>query len=56
MSTLRVYTEADLRSMVAPLGDAFRWEYGTYDFKPFGRGYYFRGVPTRARPSRRAAF
>jgi hypothetical protein len=44
VSTLRVYTEADLREMVAPLGDAFRWTYGTYDFSPGGRGYYFAGV------------
>jgi len=43
VSTLRVYTESELGEMVAPLGDAFRWEYGTYDFFPFGRGYYFMG-------------
>jgi hypothetical protein len=43
-STLRVYTEAELREMVAPLGDTFAWEYGTYAFAPFGRGYYFKGV------------
>ena len=44
VSTLRVYTERELRAMVAPLGDAFEWEYGTYRFHPFGRGYYFMGV------------
>jgi hypothetical protein len=44
VSTLRVYTEAELREMVAPLGDAFEWTYGTYDFAPGGRGYYFAGV------------
>ncbi len=46
VSTLRVYTEAELRAMVAPLGDAFEWTYGTYSFPPFGRGYYFYGVRT----------
>jgi hypothetical protein len=44
ISTLRVYTERELREMVSPLGDAFEWDYGTYDFHPFGRGYYFKGV------------
>ena len=48
VSTLRVYSEADLRAMVAPLGDSFRWEYGTYRFAPFGKGTYFYGVPRRA--------
>lgn len=45
VSTLRVYTEAELRAMVEPFGAAFRWEYGTYPYWPFGRGYYFFGVP-----------
>ncbi|MSP61691.1 MAG: hypothetical protein EXR72_15425 [Myxococcales bacterium] len=44
VSTLRVYTEGELRAMVAPLGPAFRWTYGTYTFRPFGRGYFFHGV------------
>jgi hypothetical protein len=44
VSTLRVYTEAELRAMVEPLGTAFTWEYGTYRFSPFGRGSYFFGV------------
>jgi len=44
VSTLRVYTEAELRAMVEPLGPALRWEYGTYDFAPRGRGTYFFGV------------
>lgn len=45
VSTLRVYDEAELRAMVEPLGDHFRWEYGNYPYPPFGRGYYFFGVP-----------
>jgi hypothetical protein len=44
VSTLRVYTEAELRAMVAPLGDAFTWTYGTFPIGPLGRGYYFYGV------------
>lgn len=47
VSTLRVYSEAELFEMVAPLGDSFRWEYGTYRFAPFGKGTYFFGVPRR---------
>lgn len=47
VSTLRVYSEAELRGMVAPLGDSFVWEYGYYRFAPFGKGTYFHGVPRR---------
>lgn len=43
VSTLRVYSEDELRAMVA--GSGWRWEYGTYDYPPKGRGYYFYGVP-----------
>lgn len=45
VSTLRVYSEAELFAMVAPLGDSFRWEYGRYSFPLFGKGTYFFGVP-----------
>lgn len=44
VSTLRVYTEVELRAMVAPLGEAFAWEYGTWSFPGSGRGYYFFGI------------
>lgn len=44
VSTLRMYTEAELREMVAPVGKAFRWSYGTYSFPLGGRGYWFSGV------------
>lgn len=44
VSTLRVYTEAELRQMVAG-ATGWSWSYGTYDFPPFGRGYYFYGLP-----------
>lgn len=43
-STLRVYTERELREMVAPVGNAFRWSYGTYAFPFGGRGFWFSGV------------
>jgi SAM-dependent methyltransferase len=45
VSTLRVYTEADLREMVAacPGGEDYTWEYGRYSFPMGGRGYYFMG-------------
>lgn len=45
VSTLRVYSEEELRAMVAPFGKGWRWEYGTFPYFPFGRGYYFYGVP-----------
>lgn len=51
VSTLRVYNEAELREMVAPLGGDFEWTYGTYDYAFGGLGYYFHGVPrTRREP------
>jgi len=47
VSTMRVYSEAELREMVAPLGSAFSWSYGTYPFPLGGRGYWFCGVRNR---------
>lgn len=52
VSTLRVYSEADLRAMVAPLGDGFTWTYGRHRFGLGGSGYYFWGVPREATISR----
>lgn len=46
VSTMRIYEESDLRAMVAPFGDAYRWTYGTYSHSLGGRGYYFYGVPS----------
>jgi hypothetical protein len=45
VSTLRVYREEDIRRMVAPFGAHWRWEFGTYDWWPLGRGHWFYGVP-----------
>lgn len=50
VSTLRVYTEAELREMVAPAAGfdelhGYRWTYGHYTWVPFGKGYYFHGIP-----------
>ncbi len=47
VSTLRVWSEADLREMVAPFGGDWDWKYGTYEYPPFGKGYYFQGLPRR---------
>lgn len=47
VSTLRIWSEDELRDMVAPFGGDFRWDYGTYDYPPFGKGYYFQGLPRR---------
>jgi len=47
VSTLRVYTESELRALIAPFGGDFRWTFGSYPFPPFGRGTYFYGVPAR---------
>ncbi len=50
VSTMRVYTEAELREMVAPLDPTWTWTYGTYTYPPRGRGYYFWGVPGSSKP------
>jgi hypothetical protein len=47
VSTMRVYSRADLEAMVAPLGDRFEWTWGYHEFPFGGRGYYFYGVPRR---------
>ncbi|MFT3768615.1 MAG: hypothetical protein QM820_24480 [Minicystis sp.] len=47
VSTMRVYSRADLEAMVAPLGDGYDWTYGTFAFPVGGKGYYFHGVPRR---------
>jgi polyphosphate kinase 2 len=49
ISTLRIYSESDLRDLVAPFGSGYRWRYGTYDYPFGGRGCYFQGVPTANR-------
>ena len=48
VSTMRVYSEAELRAMVAPFGRDWRWQYGTFSYFPRGTGYYFYGVPRRS--------
>lgn len=47
VSTMRVYSRADLEAMVAPLGDGFTWTYGRYTYPVGGKGYYFHGIPRR---------
>jgi len=48
VSTMRAHSERELMSMVAPLGSSWRWTYGRFHFPPFGKGYYFTGVPHRS--------
>jgi len=51
VSTLRVYTEDELREMVRGFGDGFVWTYGTWRFGVVGEAYYFFGVPRVRRAS-----
>ncbi len=50
VSTLRVYTEPELRAMVEPLGGGYTWEYHVVPFTPFGRATIFLGLPPVALP------
>jgi hypothetical protein len=47
VSTMRVYTEAELRAMVAPLAGEFDLRYGTWSFPLGGKGYWFSAVRRR---------
>ncbi|MCK6571611.1 hypothetical protein L6V77_11035 [Myxococcota bacterium] len=44
VSTMRVYSETELRAMVAPAGEDFEWHYGRYPYLGLGRGYVFWGA------------
>jgi hypothetical protein len=48
ISTLRIYSEEDLRDLVAPFGQHYKWTYGTYDYPYGGRGCYFQGLPAQS--------
>lgn len=45
VSSFRSYSEAELREFVAPLGDTWSWQFGTYAVNTVGRGSWFYGVP-----------
>ena len=45
VSSMRVYTEAELRAMVADLPGDYHWVYGNFTYAPAGKGYYFYGIP-----------
>lgn len=49
VSTLRVYSEDELRAMTAHAGGSFAWTYRTWDFPWGGRGFSFFGVPVVGR-------
>ena len=44
VSTMRVYTEAELREMAAPLASEFTFQYGNWSFPLGGKGYWFSAV------------
>ncbi len=47
VSTFRCYTREELMAFTAPLGDSWRWEFGTYRVGSFGEGSWFWGVPKK---------
>ena len=48
VSTMRVYSEDELRAFVGLAGAGFTWVYGRFRYPPRGEGYYFFGTPTAA--------
>ncbi len=47
VSSMRSYSEDDLRAMVEPLGNTWSWKFGRFQFNALGHGTWFSGVPTR---------
>ncbi|MEZ4223083.1 MAG: hypothetical protein R3B13_19225 [Polyangiaceae bacterium] len=45
VSTMRVYTERELRAMSEPLGGGYRWTFEPYAAPLGGRGYVYYGIP-----------
>jgi hypothetical protein len=46
VSTLRMYSEEELRELVREAPAEWRWDYGRFSFPFGGRGSWFRGVKT----------
>jgi len=44
VSSLRMYREPELRSLMAALGDRLEWTYGTFPYRPAGWSTYLYGV------------
>jgi hypothetical protein len=44
VSTMRVYSEEELREMVEPIAERVAFTYGTYAIGRLGHGYYFSGL------------
>jgi hypothetical protein len=45
VSSMRAYTEAELREMVRPWSAGWEWTWGEFGYPPWGKGSYFWGVP-----------
>lgn len=45
VSSMRVYTEAELRELVQPWGRSWEWHYGEFTYPPWGKGSFFWGIP-----------
>ena len=48
VSTMRMYSEAELREMVRDCPPGWRWDFGQFKFPFGGRGSWFRGVKLRS--------
>jgi len=44
VSSMRCYSEHELREMVKPLGDSWEWKLGHFQYNALGRGTWFSGV------------
>jgi len=49
VSTLRMYSEDDLRAMVTKYSESYRWTWARHDYAPYGSGTLFFGAPQETR-------
>lgn len=45
VSTLRMYTEEDLRAMVLKYSESYTWRWSRHEYPPYGSGTLFFGAP-----------
>ena len=43
VSTLRMYSEDDLRDMVSKYSEAYKWHWARHNYAPYGSGTLFLG-------------
>lgn len=45
VSSMRIYSEQELRELVQPWGESWEWHFGEFTYLPWGKGTFFWGMP-----------